>query len=407
MKYILKLLDSINQCLIPKLAKNFDERENHPEFEIRNNTLDQNFKSLEQYLGDLDLPNTKGTATIIAALIILYKELDCECPWNGEKSKEYSKKLNIYFELVCGSRLDTILHENKNFNIQEIFNICLENLHSKLTYENFKKYPGQVEVYCWLAKDLRRFQVKVKPAQVFPAALLLIEDYININTSKGLICCLSILRCLKSGDYEGGNYYEVIYRSLNKTFIEKDADITKLTHACLLELCEIFPPIFKTQKLQEMYTGILDQLMTESNLYRKGECLSFAKSIIEMHKVNCISENTFKVIICDCLDICTNEVVADILLNKTLECLDEWIQYGWCVWRFSTDYRMISILFKVLYVCKDNSTALYIQKLIVTFITLCKPEEKKQILKSLENVNKISSVNFRNQVEAIKKEINI
>lgn len=68
-----------------------------------------------------------------------------------------------------------------------------------------------------------------------------------------------------------------------------------------------------------MYTGILDQLMTESNLYRKGECLSFAKSIIEMHKVNCISENTFKVIICDCLDICTNEVVADILLNKTLE----------------------------------------------------------------------------------------
>lgn len=33
-----------------------------------------------------------------------------------------------------------------------------------------------------------------------------------------------------------------------KVSIEKDADITKLTHACLLELCRIFPSDIKVIK---------------------------------------------------------------------------------------------------------------------------------------------------------------
>lgn len=68
-----------------------------------------------------------------------------------------------------------------------------------------------------------------------------------------------------------------------------------------------------------MYTGILDQLTTETNLYRKMECFRFAKNIIQLHQVDCISESDFKTIICDSLDVCTNEAVADILLDVTLQ----------------------------------------------------------------------------------------
>lgn len=162
MKYILKLLDSINRCLIPKLSKNIDESANHVELTIRNNNLDQNFQLLEQYLGDLDLANTKEASSIISALLILYKELSCDCPGNGEKSQEYSKKLNIYFELLCSLRLDNILYQNTHFNIQEIYDKCLEDLHYKLTYDNFKKYPGQIEVYCSIVKDVR-VSIIIKP----------------------------------------------------------------------------------------------------------------------------------------------------------------------------------------------------------------------------------------------------
>lgn len=68
-----------------------------------------------------------------------------------------------------------------------------------------------------------------------------------------------------------------------------------------------------------MYTGILDQLSTETNLYRKAECLRFAKNIIQLLQVDCISKSEFKTIICDSLDVCTNEAVADILLVITLQ----------------------------------------------------------------------------------------
>lgn len=68
-----------------------------------------------------------------------------------------------------------------------------------------------------------------------------------------------------------------------------------------------------------MYTSILDQLSAETNLYRKTECFKFAKNIIQLHQVDCISESDLKIIICDSLDVCTNEAVADILLDVTLQ----------------------------------------------------------------------------------------
>ncbi|CAH2105364.1 unnamed protein product [Euphydryas editha] len=407
MKYISELLESINRCLLPKLAKNFDESTNHTEFDIRNKNLRHNFQLLEQCLGDLDILKTKEVSVIIAALLILYKELTCDCSWNDENTQEYSKKLNIYFELLCGLRLDNILQQNSNFNVQEIYDISLDMLHGKLTYDNFKKYPGQIEVYCSIVKDLRKYKVGLKPQKIFPAALLLIDDYINTNRSKGLICCLSILRCLEYKDFEGGNYYEVIYRSLVRTFIEKDADVTKLTHACLLELCRIFPLDVKYSKLEEMYTGILDQLYTESNLYRKAECLKFTKNIIQLHKINCVSKNIFKTIINDSLDVCTNEAVAEILLPNTLQCLEEWLKYCWCIWKLSSDHKMISTLLKVLLTNKDNEIATHIEKLLITLISLCKTDEQKHIIANLDKADEIQNDDFNMRIEKIKQQIEV
>ncbi|XP_050343600.1 uncharacterized protein LOC126769101 [Nymphalis io] len=407
MKYISELLESINRCLLPRLDFNFEESTVHAEFDVRNKNLRHNFQLLEQCLGDLDILKTKETSAIISSLLILYKELTCDCPWNNENTQEYSKKLNIYFELLCGLRLDNILQQNSNFDVQEIYDKSLDVLHGKLTYDNFKKYPGQIEVYCSIVKDLRKYKVGLNPQKIFPVSLLLIDDYNNTNRSKGLICCLSILRCMEYKDFDGGNYYEVVYRSLKKTFIEKDADVTKLTHACLLELCRMFPSDVKHVKLEEIYTGILDQLYTESNLQRKAECFKFTKHIIQLHKINCVSKNIFKTIMCDSLDVCTNEAVAEILLPSMLQCLEEWIRYCWCIWKLHSDHKMISILFKVLYTCKDEDIATHMQKLLITIISLCKTDEQEQIIADLEKAIDMENNNFNTRVETIKQEIYI
>lgn len=51
----------------------------------------------------------------------------------------------------------------------------------------------------------QKYTVTLNPQKIFPASLLLIDDYINANRSKGLICCLSILRCVVCNNEINGN----------------------------------------------------------------------------------------------------------------------------------------------------------------------------------------------------------
>lgn len=155
MKFITKLLESIERCLIPKLSKNYEECKYHAEFDFRINNLDHNFEVLVQCLGDHNLRNNEEASTIISALYILYKELIGECPWNNEKTKEYAKKLNQYFEVLAGIQIEAVLLQQSSFNVQEIFDKCLETLHSKLITEDFKKYPGLIYVLCVILYGVR------------------------------------------------------------------------------------------------------------------------------------------------------------------------------------------------------------------------------------------------------------
>ncbi|CAH2243069.1 jg2175 [Pararge aegeria aegeria] len=244
MKYITKLLHAINNCLIPKLSKSYFECTTHVEFDVRNDNLDKNFEQLMQCLKDLTLENNDEAPTIISSLYILYQELKCDGPWNNDKTNEYSKKLNITFEVLAAVSLERVIQKS-TFNVQEIFDKCLEELNCKLTSDDFKKYPGLIEVYCNLLADVTEYNVKLKPEKIFPMLLLLIDDYILINKMKGLVCCMKTLGCMKKQDFDGGNYYEVLYRSLKRVFLEKDLNITGSTHICLIELCNLFPDYIK------------------------------------------------------------------------------------------------------------------------------------------------------------------
>lgn len=77
--------------------------------------------------------------------------------------------------------------------------------------------------------------------------------------------------------------------------------------------------MFQHDKLEDLYSNILDVLYTESNLFKKSECLEFTRNIITLHKDNCIGNSNFLNIIIDNLEICTNTSIAEILLTKTLQ----------------------------------------------------------------------------------------
>lgn len=398
------LINQIHKCLLPKLSKGIDETENPIEYEIRLKNLRDNLDKLNILLNDIDLRECPVSSTILSNIIILYEEIKSTGNWNTEECKEYIKPLDKSFEILYGFPLNQILYINI-FDKKDIFNVCIKILHEKITVDSLKKYPSLVEVYSSLVEKVKEYDVDVNPSTVLPLSLILMDDYLESNKLKGLRCCSATLRCLTTEHFMQGNYYEVIYCSLKKLTTEKNIEITKLIFECLLQLLQVLPSDPQYLKLEDVYAVILDELYITSNLYRKAECFKFTKCIIQMHGVNCVSRKMFLSIIIDNLDACTNDAVADILLSETLECLETWIRYCWCIWKLSSDHKVLSILFKVLYTCKEKCLLSKIQNLIQTLISLCNVEDQKKIRNSLEISPEMTNPDFIEAVQSIKNKI--
>ncbi|PZC85500.1 hypothetical protein B5X24_HaOG216608 [Helicoverpa armigera] len=400
------LEECLNNCLLHKLSKPIHEKNYHFEYQARISKLDQYFPKLLQILEDTDfreLPEI-GSSTLYS-LLILYLELKTEGPWNTEniKAKDYPAKLDDIFKRKYNVTFQEILFKNDFYCAQEVFDKCIKELHQKMTLDDFKKYPSLIEVYCLIIKDVQKYNLSINPITVLPIALLLVDDYITPNKVKGLQCCNLIIQCLNSDSFTSGNYYDVVYVSLKKNIYEKDIEVTKALFTCFPDFLQILPQDEKKKKLDDVYSGAIDQLHSETNLYRKAACFDFTTKIIEMHGVHCVKKKIFKDIICDNLDICTNEGVYEILIQHVMQCLLMWIRHCWCIWRLPTDQKILSALIKTLYVAKDETTVVQLQQLISTLIKLCTEEEQKQIISNLESVPKESNNDFSKRINAIKE----
>lgn len=82
-----------------------------------------------------------------------------------------------------------------------------------------------------------------------------------------------------------------------------------------------------------------------------------------------------------------------------------WIRHCWCIWKLHTGQKIISSLFKILYIAKEETILLQIQNLILTLINLCTIEEQKQIQTNLETVPKSVNVEFLTRINGIKANI--
>ncbi|KAJ8733466.1 hypothetical protein PYW08_001764 [Mythimna loreyi] len=403
-----KFEECINNCLLSRLSKPSHEKDYHSEYQIRTNKLEQYLPKLLDLVENVDFREQQDIcSSTLYSLLILYMELKTEGPWNTEniKTKDYPTKLNLAFKNKYNITLERTLLKNDVFNAQEIFDKCIRELHQKMTLSDFKKYPSLVEVYCMLIKNLHEYNLTINSVAVLPVALLLTDDYITSNKIKGLQCCVLIMQCLKPGSFTNGNYYEVVYMSLKKNIYEKDIEVTKALFECFPEFLKNLPLEVKKIKLDDVYSSVLDQLNTETNLYRKAVCFDFTTKIIEMHRVHCVKKKIFKDIICDNLEMCCNEGVYEILIQHVMECFLMWIRYCWCIWKLSTDQKILAALIKTLYVAKDDTTISQIQNLIIALIHLCSKEEQMQICSNLETVPKGLNNDFLIRINAIKESI--
>ncbi|KAM3960997.1 LOW QUALITY PROTEIN: uncharacterized protein ACR2FA_004944 [Aphomia sociella] len=403
MKVNADILDVISKCFTPKLSKHFEHNESHAEFKTREDLLKSYFHVIIELLNGMDY--AEFTPNILSSLLILNLDLLSVGPWYRETYKEFSTKLNNLFEVFYGFKLDSLMWHGDVINVQEVFDNCLEKLHLKLTYEDFKKFPALIEVYCSVIQDVQEYGVVVNPITTMPISLLLMDDYIVTNKIKGLKSCTTILKCLTVQNFQDGNYYEIIYGSLKKSILEKDIDVTKLTLQCFKQLLKILPHDVKANKMDDIFKVGLDQIYTEANLSRKAVWFSFITNIIEMQGVNCVNRKILKAILCDNINICCNEAVGEILLDDVLKCVEAWIKYCWCIWKLATDQKFLAILMKLLYTsCEDEQKASKIEILIMTLIDLCTKEEQKALYKNIEeSCHQINKIEFVQRLEVIRR----
>lgn len=153
-----KFEECINNCLLCRLSKPYLEDEYLPEFQIRKNKLNQYFPKLMLLLENVDFREQPEIASsTLYSLLILYLELKCTGPWNTEEHKleDYSEIMNRTFKAKYNIELDELLHEDDFYNAQEVFDKCIKELHQKMTIDDFRKYPGLIEVYCMLISNVK------------------------------------------------------------------------------------------------------------------------------------------------------------------------------------------------------------------------------------------------------------
>lgn len=148
-----KIKQSIENCYLRPLSKNYDENEFHEEYVLRKNNLDTNILTLRENLGNLTTAHEIDGDTI-SMLLILFKELQTKGEWNTENSLHYAIFLNSDFERLYDISLQNLLEQEPEA-CQLVFELSLQKLHNKLTRKDFKKYPSLIQVYELLLKDLK------------------------------------------------------------------------------------------------------------------------------------------------------------------------------------------------------------------------------------------------------------
>ncbi|KAI8424094.1 hypothetical protein MSG28_002702 [Choristoneura fumiferana] len=432
---VAKLMHSIEKCLLPKLERNCEESKTHKEYLIRKEKLTEEFPVVLDLFGDLDLSQNPALAPgVLSSLLILYEELRIDVPWNADIPQQFPKKLNRLMDVLCEVTFDDLLKKESFYDPQEVFDACMENIHRKLTPDNFKMYPATIEVYCKLVQNIKDYYITVNPQKTLPASLLLIDDYVTAHKTKGLKICAAVLQSISSNGFHNGNYYEVVYASLKNSLTVQYVDVNKLSQACLMELIRLLPAQVKTIKSGDLFVHTLDQLHSESNLLRKANNFKFSKKLIEIHGVNCVKrKKMFNTVMCDNLDTCANVAVAEMLLMSLLEiqmafsgsveqwrlpvashaalgrsrtvtlanilplsktdvtnahCFEEWIKHCWCVWnlKFPSDQNVLSLLLKVMYININNEKlSIKLQEILETLICISAKDDQKKILRSLES----------------------
>lgn len=148
------LLEKLEKCYLPKLARDLELSEKHSEFDQWDKNLIEHFATVINLFNEFNLKECSGPEKVLSSLLLLYFQLHSEGQWKTKKCEECAQKLNYQFQLKYDTTLTNLLKTNKVYDPQKVFDACMVTLHNKLSPDDIKKYPALIEAYYFIVMDL-------------------------------------------------------------------------------------------------------------------------------------------------------------------------------------------------------------------------------------------------------------
>lgn len=149
-----ELLNAISSCNLQELNKNYDECEEHKEYD-REIDLKTSVLKLQELLPQFSTIKSEDLNKVLSLLLILYKELQTNGPWKPKNALGLANDIKTSMKSIFNADPDYLLTESHIYDSQNIFEECMQYLHMRLTSDNFKKYPSLIDVYYIIVKDIK------------------------------------------------------------------------------------------------------------------------------------------------------------------------------------------------------------------------------------------------------------
>ncbi|XP_028659411.2 TELO2-interacting protein 2 isoform X1 [Erpetoichthys calabaricus] len=186
------------------------------------------------------VPETSPASTLLPSVFIFAATHLQEYLWTTASSRSAANKLmNLLMETAYCKNVHELLCGRQDGGTTGIFGAVLELQRPELKKETWKLNQATKHVFLWSLLQVPRPWLCVHLEHVFPASLIISDDYRTENKVLGVRCLHHIIMNVPAADLRQYNRAQVLYHALFNHLYTSDADLIQVVLPCMLDLLHV------------------------------------------------------------------------------------------------------------------------------------------------------------------------
>ncbi|KAG2468962.1 TTI2 protein, partial [Polypterus senegalus] len=186
------------------------------------------------------VPETSPASTLLPSVFIFAATHLQDYPWTTASSRFAANKLmDLLVETAYCKNVRELLCGKQDGGTTGIFGAVLELQRPELKKDTWKLNQATKHVFLWSLLQVPRPWLCVHLEHVFPASLIISDDYRTENKVLGVRCLHHIVMNVPAADLRQYNRAQVLYHALFNHLYTSDADLIQVVLPCMLDLLQV------------------------------------------------------------------------------------------------------------------------------------------------------------------------